>query len=132
MDYILPYAYRVYKVKPPIMGWGAPPHAFLNFQIPVEVTSILNLVSVALDMAERTKGGEIRRQTMVTPKKPTPTLVSHPPRLHTIQRGDTLFGLAKQKYGDPAKLGRIVEVNPFLNGLLGHQQLPVGTMILLP
>jgi phage tail protein X len=52
--------------------------------------------------------------------------------LHTIQRGDTLFGLAKQQYGDAAKIHRIVEVNPFLSGLAGHQQLPVGTMILLP
>jgi hypothetical protein len=133
MDYILPYAYRVYKVKPPITGWGAPPFAFVNFQIPVEVVSFSSLVSAALGLSERVRG-EIKRQTMISPNKPTApsTLRSNSPRLHPVQKGDTLFGLAKLQFGDPALYRRIVEVNPFLSTFAGHQQLPEGTTILLP
>jgi hypothetical protein len=91
----------------------------------------MDLLTAALGISEWTSG-EIKRQTMAPPNAPgsSPTLHSNPSRLHSIQKGDTLFGLAKLQYRD-------AEVFPDCGGesvpeKLPHHQLPVGTMILLP
>jgi hypothetical protein len=125
MEFVIPYAYRVYKVQPAVTGWGT--FGFLNFQVPVEVVNLRELLNVALDISA--KGSkELKRRVPPRPAS-RPRSV---PQLHTIKTGDTLFGLARLQFGDAAQFNKIVEVNPFLAGTVPHHQLPVGQMILLP
>jgi hypothetical protein len=51
---------------------------------------------------------------------------------YTVQRGDTLFGLAKRHYRDAAQYTRIVAENPKLAGYAGHLQLPIGQTVVIP
>ena len=51
-------------------------------------------------------------------------------RFHTVQEGDTLFGIARQYYGDGDKSGVIYRGN---RGLLDSPEyLPPGTVLVIP
>jgi nucleoid-associated protein YgaU len=52
------------------------------------------------------------------------------PRSHTVQEGETLFGLAQRYYGDAAKYSAIYQVNR--NRLGSPDQLPPGTVLVIP
>src|SRR3954454_24806691 len=49
------------------------------------------------------------------------------PRSHTVQQGETLFGLAQRYYGDGHKYPAIYQVNR--NRLESPDQLPPGTVL---
>lgn len=75
--------------------------------------------------------GETPR-TITSGSRPVPAPGSGAPasRSHVVQKGDTLFGLARRFYGNGNQWKRILDANESV--LKGREQLKIGTTLVIP
>jgi len=66
--------------------------------------------------------------TPVMGTTPAPTAASANGGSYTVQRGDTLYGIARQRYGDGKQWQRIAQANPGVS----PQTLKVGQTLVIP
>lgn len=76
-----------------------------------------------------TSGGlDVALPPVPEPEPTPPAPIPPAPRTHTVQKGDTLWSLARIYLGDPKRWKEIVEANPGLK----PEALPIGKTIVIP
>lgn len=69
-------------------------------------------------------------QDRLSQQAPVSTQQTTGPRLHTVQPGETLYGLARRYYNDPRQWRRIWQANS--RRVKDPRRLPVGIKLIIP